>query len=209
MANKTLYINVTCIFPRSTMTDIKIDIPTFAIKPKGKASLTFIEHNLTDFSLAASYVRFIPYGRISRQDNLSLVLKENRGTCSTKHGLLAKVALEQDQPLKLMLGIYYMNEGNTAGVGSVLSTHGLDSIPEAHCYLFYNNNYFDFTRPENPIEPQFEFLHEEEITPAQISDYKTQQHKIFMVDWLKSQSNLMSLEELWEIREACITKICG
>jgi hypothetical protein len=28
-----------------------------------------------------------------------------------------------------------MSEANTPGLGRVLSQHGLDSIPEAHCYL--------------------------------------------------------------------------
>jgi hypothetical protein len=189
------------------MTHTKLNMPSFAIKPQGEASLTFIEHNLTDFKLAAFYVRSVPYGRITKLDNLGLVLKENRGTCSTKHGLLAQVAKEQGQPFKLMLGIYEMNEANTTGVGSVLNPNGLDTIPEAHCYLSYNNNYYDFTRRESPIEPQLEFIHEEEITPEQISEYKTQRHKFFMEEWLKSKDNFMNLEMLWKLREDCITHI--
>jgi len=100
-----------------------------------------------------------------------------------------------------------MNEANTTGVGSVLNPNGLDTIPEAHCYLSYNNNYYDFTRRESPIEPQLEFIHEEEITPEQISEYKTQRHKFFMEEWLKSKDNFMNLEMLWKLREDCITHI--
>jgi hypothetical protein len=42
---------------------------------------------------------------------------EGRGTCSTKHALLAELATEQRLPVALVLGIYLMNERNTPSGG--------------------------------------------------------------------------------------------
>jgi len=53
---------------------------------------------------------------------------EGRGTCTTKHALLAELATEQRLPVALVLGIYLMNERNTPSVGSVLARHGLTEI---------------------------------------------------------------------------------
>lgn len=49
-------------------------------------------------------------------------------------------------PVRLMIGIYLMNEDNTPGVGKVLERYGLKEIPEAHCYLRFEGQYLDFTR---------------------------------------------------------------
>ena len=121
--------------------------------------------------------------------------------------MLALVALEQDQPVKLVLRFYEMNGNNTSGIGSILTQNHLESIPEAHCYLAYENCRYDFTRLQNPIKLQIKILYEEEITPEQISEYKPQRHKEFIEDWSKSKSLSMNLKTLWEIREACITSL--
>lgn len=44
-----------------------------------------------------TYVQKIPYGRNSIRDDFSLVVTENRGTCSSKHALLKSLALEFNQ----------------------------------------------------------------------------------------------------------------
>jgi hypothetical protein len=44
-----------------------------------------------------------------------IVLAEQRGTCSTKHALLRRLAIEQGLDIALVLGIYEMTERNTPG----------------------------------------------------------------------------------------------
>jgi hypothetical protein len=138
------------------------------------------------------------------------VLTENRGTCSTKHALLAELASEQRLPLALMLGIYLMNERNTPGVGCVLAHHGLAEIPEAHCYLMHNALRIDITRDITvSTEPIAALLHEEQITPAQIGLHKVKVHQEFLRNWLKSIEfgRSWTFDELWRIREECIAAL--
>jgi hypothetical protein len=136
------------------------------------------------------------------------VLAERRGTCSTKHALLRRLALEQDFDLVLVLAIYEMNERNTPGVGWVLQKHGLEVLPEAHCYLRLGSDRIDVTRPSarGDVEPITRFLHEEEIDPSQITTYKVDVHKRFLQQWIARTRGLgeLSLEGIWAVREECI-----
>jgi hypothetical protein len=107
--------------------------------------------------------------------------------------------------VSLTVGIYDMSEVNTPGVGPVLAAHGLDSIPEAHCYLRYQRCRVDVTR--TGVSPQAgiaRFHAEWPIEPAQIGDHKVALHRRFLADWLRERRPAVSLEELWRIREACI-----
>ena len=111
----------------------------------------------------------------------------------------------------LILGIYEMNERNTPGVGSVLQRHGLNALPEAHCYLRVGNERIDVTRQHarNYVEPISHFLHEEEIDPSQITLYKIGVHKSFLQQWVKRKARCrrLSLASIWEIREECIAAL--
>ena len=161
---------------------------------------------LDKFHLATNHVLQLPYRRNSSKEDLSLVLTEGCGTCSTKHAALVQLALENNfQDLKLILGIYQMNETNTSGVGKILDAHGLDYIPEAHVYLKYENNRIDITRTVESEASAFDvLLLEKEIQPNQIGDFKVTLHHDFLNQWRKEQGLEMSLEALWKIREDCI-----
>ena len=139
------------------------------------------------------------------------MLREGKGTCSTKHALLAVLAHEQDLPIVLRLGVYAMHERNTPGVGAVLTQHGLASLPEAHCYLTYAGRRIEFTRSgAEPTEPITQLLYEETIVPEQIGDYKVTLHRHYMQTWVKANAERVggrSVEEVWRIREECIAAL--
>lgn len=151
----------------------------------------------------------LPYGRNSDRGDFRLVWPEGRGTCSTKHALLAAVAREQDLPVALRIGIYDMAETNTPGVGRLLSSHGLPSLPEAHCYLAYADLRVDITRAGVLPEAAIGAFHEEwSIEPAQIGAPKVALHQRYLRAWLRERRDLdLSFEELWAIREACIREL--
>lgn len=168
----------------------------------------FLQRGLADFHHALNYIWRLPYGRNSNRADFNLVFKENRGTCSTKHALLAALAVEQKKQIFLNLGIYEMNARNTPGIGAVLDRCGLKSLPEAHCYLTYREKRIDVTRfsYENAAEPIEDFLYEEKIHPAQIGGYKLRLHRQFFQNWMR-ENNLnrqFGFEELWSVREKCI-----
>ena len=179
----------------------------FPINPGKPVSDSFIERGITDFSSALLHVQDLPYGRNSDRTNPLLVLKEHCGTCSTKHALIKLLANENEKPeVKLMLGIFKMNENNTKNVKPVLHKYNLSYLPEAHTYLKVCNKVVDITKRSfaNTL-----FLHdlleEEEITPIQIGSYKLARHKEFLDQWLNQNKQIhYHLQELWVIREECI-----
>lgn len=187
-------------------------LPNLPLRPAaGPLTAAVMARGLTDFRAAGHYVQRLPYGRTARRDDFEAVLREGKGTCSTKHALLAALAREQELAVTLRLGIYEMHERNTPGVGPVLARHGLASIPEAHCYLTYEAERIDITRADtDPAEPIVRFLHEEAITPAQIGDYKVALHRRFLRHWMTNNAQMIdgrSFEAIWRIREACITAL--
>ena len=155
------------------------------------------------------YVQQIPYGRNSSRTDLSLVLTENKGTCSSKHALLAAIALENNmQDVQLICGIYKMQPANTPGIGRLLQDHDLAWIPEAHCYLLQHGKRIDITFPGSNIgalEP--DILEEIVITPDQVGQFKIDFHQDWMKKWLAEEMPGRSFEEVWQIREMCIKKL--
>ncbi len=184
------------------------DLPDFAIKTNGPISRAFSKLKIQRFYGVINYVKNIPYGRNSSKTDLLTVLTENKGTCSSKHALI-KVLLDEHEvnSIHLILGTYQMKEENTKGVGAVLEGTGLDYIPEAHNYLLYRGNRYDFTFPGTSKTSPFPYLMEEiRISPEQIDCFKVDYHKKFLGNWIKN-NNLDSefdVEKVWRLREACI-----
>lgn len=184
-------------------------LPDAPLEAPGPASEGFRAIGCGCYRSAARHVSRLPYGRNSDRADHRLVLREGRGTCSTKHALLAAVALEQDLPVSLTIGIYDMDEANTPGVGRVLSAHGLGSLPEAHCYLRYGGRRVDVTRPGTPpAGVGLRFDPEWTIAPGQIGAHKVALHQRHLRAWLRARPELpYSFEELWRIRESCIVAL--
>lgn len=155
------------------------------------------------------YIQKIPYGRTSNRTDISLVLLEDRGTCSSKHALIKAIATENNiKDLDLVIGMYRMSETNTPKIGNVLSKNGLTYIPEAHCYLKYNNQPIDVTTNNSDFEIIKNAIIEEiPIEPTQIGIFKVEYHQAFLKNWLKEQNLSFSFQEIWAIREQCIANL--
>ena len=183
-------------------------LPAYRLRAAGPITSAFRERGVSSFREAARLIAAIPYTRNANRSDHLAVLRENMGTCSTKHTLLARLAHEQHVPVALCIGIYEMDGLNTPGVGAVLKAHGLASIPEAHCYLKCGEQRIDVTsiRPEDRRLPIKRLLVELEITPEQTGGYKVQLHQEFMRRWMKNVSlpRAFTFDELWAVREACI-----
>jgi len=184
-------------------------LPDSVLRRGGIVSRAFAAAGVPDYRSAARYVRDLAYERnLDRGDCLS-VLRERRGTCSTKHALLARLAAEQELPVDLAIGIYEMNGRNTPGVGDVLARYGLSAIPEAHCYLIYAGDRVDVTRNVDAAEPISRFLHEQRISPDQIGEYKIALHQDFIRNWLAhtGSDQALGFDQIWKIREECIAAL--
>lgn len=151
------------------------------------------------------YVKNIPYGRNANREDLSLILKENKGTCSSKHAFLKEIAkLNKIPNVKLIIGIYKMNEINTK-IGTILSDNSIDFIPEAHCYLKIDENRIDCTTPKSDFgKIEKDIVEEIEIEPFQVGKFKIDYHQNFIKKWLLNSNSTTNFEKLWAIREQCI-----
>lgn len=151
------------------------------------------------------YVKNIPYGRNANREDLTLVLKENKGTCSSKHAFLKEVAnLNKIPNIKLIIGIYKMNESNTK-IGTILSDNNIDFIPEAHCYLKIDEVRIDCTTPKSDFTKiEKDILEEIEIKPFQVGKFKVEYHQDFIKKWLSNSDITITFDQLWTIREQCI-----
>ncbi|WP_411894420.1 hypothetical protein [Winogradskyella sp. A2] len=178
------------------------------IKLTSKDSLSRYLHsvNIYTWDDLITHVKNLPYGRNSNRYDFDLVIKENKGTCSSKHALLKKVAeLNELSSVKLILGIYKMNPTNTPKIGKVLSKNSIDYIPEAHCYLLIDGVRFDFTNSNSKFESiENDIINEIKISPEEVVEFKVIYHKTFIKDWLQQSKSKYTFEHIWEIREKCI-----
>ena len=162
-----------------------------------------------NFETLIEKVKNIPYGRNANRYDFSLVLSENKGTCSSKHAFLKDFADNNGiENVKLYIGIFKMNEVNTPKLGDLLSNNKIEYIPEAHCYLKINQVPVDVTTVDSFYDKiKYDIVEEIEITPNQVSDFKVTYHKAFLKNWIKETNQNNTFEEIWEIREQCISKL--
>lgn len=155
------------------------------------------------------FIQQLPYGRNQNREDFSLVLIENKGTCSSKHAFLKKIAdLNQIEEVALVLVMYKMNHLNTPKIGNIIAENGLSYIPEAHCYLKIGNKRFDITTPNANIENLYKDIIEEiEIQPEQVNTFKVEFHQTYLKKWIKETPILLHFDEVWKIREKCIKKL--
>ncbi|WP_445452008.1 VOC family protein [Flavobacterium sp. 25HG05S-40] len=165
-------------------------------------------HNWSDL---IEFTRNLPYGRNSNRYDFSLVIKENKGTCSSKHAFLKKVAdLNDFKHVKLIVGLYRMTHTNTPKIGKTIINEGLEYIPEAHCYLKLGHQRIDITSTHSDINTLSDaILLEIEIEPEQVADFKVDFHKNYLRNWIRENQIPMSFETVWEIREQCIKELEG
>lgn len=183
----------------------------FKIQPFGVVSNKFIASNCTDFQSACAFVAKLPYKRNLQKDDVLCVFQDLGGTCSTKHAILRKLAIEHNQlEVKLMLGIFKMDAIYSPKIQATLEKHQLKYIPEAHNYLKIGTEYFDFTTPNaNYASFQSKILMEQEIEYNEITTHKVAIHKAFLENWLIQEKLDFSPSEMWQIREQCISDLQG
>jgi hypothetical protein len=159
------------------------------------------------FEQLAEHVRLLPYARTVNSQDLFAVLREGRGTCSSKHRLLAAVAQDSGRyDVKLTIGIYEMCEENTPGVGGVLSAASVTSIPEAHCYLSVEGERLDFTGvAPGSLSPFTALIAESIVPPHDLIETKNRLHRQVLAAWANAHGS--TVDWAWATREACIAAL--
>jgi hypothetical protein len=181
----------------------------YKLNSNDKLTAIIKDSGINTWNELIQFVRELPYGRNSNRTDFRLVIIEKKGSCSSKHALLKKIAdLNKIQNVKLVLGIYKMNRQNTPNIGNVLLENKIEFIPEAHCYLKIDDKRTDITTNNSDFEKiERDILNELEIEPEQVAEFKIEYHKDFLTKWILENRIDREFNEIWKIREKCIENL--
>jgi hypothetical protein len=120
---------------------------------------------INDFHHACRYVNELPYGYNSDRDDLMILFKENKGSCTTKHAVIATLAAELEIAIDKHIGIYAMTEALVTGTQNILDRYKLPYLPMVHCFLVFEAHRVDLSEgnqngKNGPID---DFLYTEKV----------------------------------------------
>lgn len=141
--------------------------PDKSIPVTGIISNKFLSLGIHTFIDACQYVHTLPYGYNTDRDDLMILFKENKGTCTTKHAVIATLAAELNLPIEKSIGIYAMTEEIVSGTAEILKKYDLPYVPMIHCFLIYGKYRVDLSEGNNngKNRPIDEFLYSQQVEP--------------------------------------------
>jgi hypothetical protein len=142
-------------------------LPENAISNAGIVSAEFLKLGINRFIDGCRYVHELPYGYNSDRDDLMILFKENKGTCTTKHAVVATLAHELNLPVEKNLGIYAMTEEIVTGTNEILKKYDLPYVPMIHCFLAFGENRVDLSEGNHNGKNRSidEFLFTQQVEP--------------------------------------------
>ncbi len=120
-------------------------LPDIVIQLRGPISNILLEREIASFQAACRYVKAMPYSSNSNNEDSLVLFEENCGTCTTKHGAIARLAAELGLEVYKNLGFYRLNDEIVTGVNAIIQPFGLSFIPQIHCFLRYKAFHVDLT----------------------------------------------------------------
>jgi len=120
-------------------------VPDVRIDDAGPISRRFRDLGLMTFRAACRWVQAVPYAPNVSRDDPAVVFSERRGTCQSKHTLIAVLAQELELDVRKYIGAYRLDESVVDGAGDVLAACGLTFVPQMHCVLKYGVHFIDLT----------------------------------------------------------------
>jgi hypothetical protein len=143
------------VFPDRPITNVAI------------VSAKFLSLGMNSFIDACRYVHDLPYDYNSDRDDLMILFKENKGTCTTKHAAIATLAAELNLPIEKNVGIYAMTEEIVTGTNEILAKHNLPYVPMVHCFLVYGEYRVDLSEGNNNGKNRSieDFLYSQRVEP--------------------------------------------
>ena len=147
--------------------DKYIVFPDHPITPSGVVSKQFLSLGIGTFHEACGHVHQLPYGYNSDRDDLMILFKEKMGSCTTKHAVIATLAVELNLPIEKHIGIYAMSEAIVTGTDRILQKYGLPHLPMIHCFLAHGRHRVDLTEGNDngKNRPIDDLLHTEAVIP--------------------------------------------
>ena len=142
-------------------------LPDAEIKPVGELSIKFLDLGIKTFREACDYVHKIDYGYNTDYEDKMIFFKEKKGSCTSKHAVIAGLAQELEIPLYKHVCIYKLTEEITNGINDILKQFEIPYVPMVHCFLVYENYKFDLTEGNHNGKktPINEYIHSERVDP--------------------------------------------
>ncbi|MBY9009289.1 MAG: hypothetical protein KGD74_05430 [Candidatus Lokiarchaeota archaeon] len=142
-------------------------LPDAEIKPVGELSIKFLDLGIKTFRGACDYVHKIDYGYNTNYEDKMILFKEKRGSCTSKHAVIASLAKELKIPLYKHVCVYKFTEEITTGVDEILKKFEIPYVPMVHCFLVYENYQFDLTEGNHNGKKTHidECIHSERVDP--------------------------------------------
>ena len=142
-------------------------LPDKEIRPSGEISKKFLELNITSFKDACYYVHNLDYGYNTNYDDKMILFKEKKGTCTSKHAIIAGLARELNLALYKHVCVYKFTEEITTGVDEILKKYDIPYVPMTHCFLVYKQYRFDITEGNNNGKKKYidEYITSERVDP--------------------------------------------
>ena len=178
------------------MHPIKI-LPNITLQPHGIISQHYLQQGIGTFHEACQWTKDLPYSiNFNNKDSL-ILFEESRGTCTTKHGAIARLALEHSLPIYKNLGFYRLNDEIVTGVDVLLASYSLDFIPQIHCFLAYENYRVDLTEGncngKNKTVEDYDFV--VQVAPDLIHEQHQTYYRKYLKQYADVSSALAKLEE--------------
>ncbi|MEM9265857.1 MAG: hypothetical protein AAGA46_10070 [Cyanobacteria bacterium P01_F01_bin.13] len=120
-------------------------LPNVDLQAREPISQQCLQRGLTTFHQACHWVKALPYGANSSSEDSLILFEERYGNCTTKHGAIARLAAAHNLSVSKHLGFYRLNDEIVTGVEAILQPHGLNFIPQVHCFLAYGDYRVDLT----------------------------------------------------------------
>ena len=157
-------------------------LPNPEISPNGEISSQFYKRNLSSFQEACHWVKNLPYGSNSSNDDSLIIFEEAKATCTNKHGIISRLAAELDLKVYKNLGFYRLNDEIVTGVSQILQPYGLEFIPQIHCFLEYENYRVDLT--EGNCNGKNKTIEDYDFVIRVKSDLTHQEHEAYYLEYL-------------------------
>jgi len=142
-------------------------LPDAELIPVGELSKKFLGLGIKTFKDACNYVHKIDYGYNTNYEDKMIFFKEKRGSCTSKHAVIAGLAQELKIPLYKQVCVYKFTEEITTGVNKILNKYNIPYVPMVHCFLVYDIYKFDLTEGNinGKKEPIDEYIYSEKVDP--------------------------------------------
>jgi hypothetical protein len=143
----------------------------FRDKPILSAGLVaerFLMLDIDTFHKACRYVHELPYGYNSDRDDLMILFTERMGTCTTKHAVIAALAVELNLPVEKNIGIYAMTGEIVTGADRICAKYNLPYVPMIHCFLTDGHHRVNLTQGNANGKNRYvdTFLYTETVIPT-------------------------------------------